>query len=118
MGRRKLVRILLEAGLSPTDDGEDSVKTNTEALNLQHERAADIAQRKEHLDIVEMFKNPPSANPSTTKKISFLDDNENAEGVELDGIGNNKGKKAKENNVAGTSSKKNDKDNKSSKKVK
>ena len=70
MGRRKLVRILLEYGFtSETDTSKTPIEgTNISALNLQHEKAIDIAQRKEHLEIVEMLKNPSSivANPNTT----------------------------------------------------
>ena len=70
MGRRKLVRILLEYGFTSDADTSKGQTdgTNISALNLQHEKAIDIAQRKEHLEIVEMLKNPSSivANPNTT----------------------------------------------------
>ena len=70
MGRRKLVRILLEYGFtSEADTSKGQIEgTNISSLNLQHEKAIDIAQRKEHLEIVEMLKNPSSivANPNTT----------------------------------------------------
>ena len=70
MGRRKLVRILLEYGFtSEADTSKTQAEgTNISLLNLQHERAIDIAQRKEHTEIVEMLKNPSSivANPNTT----------------------------------------------------
>ena len=70
MGRRKLVRILLEYGFtSEPDTSKTPIEgTNISALNLQHEKAMDIAQRKEHLEIVEMLKNPSLivANPNTT----------------------------------------------------
>ena len=61
MGRRKLVRILLESGLGSGGERNDGqpVKPILETLNLQHERALDIAQRKEHKEIVEMLQNPP-----------------------------------------------------------
>ena len=54
MGRRKLVRILLESGYTTDRDGNGSqnAATNIELLNLQHERAIDIAQRKENKEIV------------------------------------------------------------------
>ena len=70
MGRRKLVRILLEYGYTAGHDANSSenAATNIDALNLQHERAVDIAQRKEHKEIVEMLKNPGKivANPNIT----------------------------------------------------
>ena len=69
MGRRKLVRILLEYGFTSEADTSktEAEGTNISLLNLQHERAIDIAQRKEHTEIVEMLKNPSSivANPNT-----------------------------------------------------
>ena len=80
MGRRKLVRILLEYGFtSETDTSKSQTEgTNISALNLQHEKAIDIAQRKENLEIVEMLKNPSSivANPNTTSSgiVENIDD--------------------------------------------
>ena len=79
MGRRKLVRILLEYGFTSDADPSKSQAegTNISALNLQHERAIDIAQRKEHTEIVEMLKNPSSiiANPNTTSS-GIVENNE------------------------------------------
>ena len=47
MGRRKLVRIILESG------------PDTKILNQQKESCIDIAGRKNHLDIQETIQNPP-----------------------------------------------------------
>ena len=80
MGRRKLVRILLESGYTTDGDGNGSqnAATNIELLNLQHERAIDIAQRKENKEIVEMLKNPSKiiANPNTTSSGIGVENNE------------------------------------------
>ena len=93
MGRRKLVRILLEYGFtSETDTSKTQAEgTNISALNLQHEKAIDIAQRKENLEIVEMLKNPSSivANPNTTSSGIV----ENIDDIALDHVQDNtKGK--------------------------
>ena len=86
MGRRKLVRILLESGYTIDQDGNGSqnAATNIELLNLQHERAIDIAQRKENKEIVEMLKNPSKiiANPNTTSSGIGVENNE--DGIALD----------------------------------
>ena len=86
MGRRKLVRILLESGYTTDRDGNGSqnAATNIELLNLQHERAIDIAQRKENKEIVEMLKNPSKiiANPNTTSSGIGVENNE--DGITLD----------------------------------
>ena len=83
MGRRKLVRILLESGYTTDRDGNGSqnAATNIELLNLQHERAIDIAQRKENKEIVEMLKNPSKiiANPNTTSSGIGVENNEDGE---------------------------------------
>lgn len=47
MGRRKLVRIILESA------------PDTKILNQQKESSIDIACRKNHLDIAEIIRNPP-----------------------------------------------------------
>ena len=86
MRRRKLVRILLESGYTTDRDGNGSqnAATNIELLNLQHERAIDIAQRKENKEIVEMLKNPSKiiANPNTTSSGIGVENNE--DGIALD----------------------------------
>ena len=85
MGRRKLVRILLECGFTADRDGNNGqiTATNIEALNLQHERAIDIAQRKEHKEIVEMLKNPSAiaANANTTS--SGIGGENNEDGITI-----------------------------------
>lgn len=50
MGRRKLVRILLECSEKPVDA--------CRALNLQQETALDIAKRKHYQEIVDVLQNP------------------------------------------------------------
>ena len=52
MGRKKLVRILLEC----------ATKSNewVRALNLQRETAMDIAKRKQYEEIANLLQNPPS----------------------------------------------------------
>jgi ankyrin repeat protein len=47
MGRRKLARILLEAG------------PDLKALNQQKETSLDIAKRKDHSEIAQLIQNPP-----------------------------------------------------------
>ena len=85
MGRKKLVRILVEYGFTADRDanGGQITVTNIEALNLQHERAIDIAQRKEHKEIVEMLKNPDAvvANHNTTSSGIGVENNEH--GIEI-----------------------------------
>lgn len=48
MGRRKLVRIILESGAA-----------DASVTNLQKEKCVDIAVRKGHKEIEEMIRNPP-----------------------------------------------------------
>ena len=85
MGRKKLVRILLEYGFTADRDVNDCqiTATNIDALNLQHEKAIDIAQRKEHKEIVEMLKNPDAivANHNTTSSGIGVEHNE--DGIEI-----------------------------------
>ena len=50
MGRKKLVRILLECSEKPVDA--------CRALNLQQETALDIAKRKQYQEIVDVLQSP------------------------------------------------------------
>ena len=54
MGRRKLVRILLE-----------SSQIDMELKNQQNEMALDIAARKNHQEIVAMIRHPPPVRKTT-----------------------------------------------------
>lgn len=56
MGRRKLVRILLE-----------SPQIERELKNLQNEMASDIAGRKNHQEIVALIRSPPAVKKTEVK---------------------------------------------------
>ena len=58
MGRRKLVRILLESPL-----------LDLNIPNQQQEKAVDIATRKNHGEVVTMLKNPPQLKNTTTAEV-------------------------------------------------
>ena len=98
MGRRKLVRILLEGGFITEGEGSNSqdMATNIDTLNLQHERAIDIAQRKEHKEIVEMLKNPHVIMASHNATFSVILGENDEDGIELNDKTNNKNKNASE----------------------
>ena len=55
MGRRKLVRILLESPL-----------LDLNIPNQQQEKAVDIATRKNHDEVVTMLRHPPQVKKTTT----------------------------------------------------
>ena len=58
MGRRKLVRILLESPL-----------LDLNILNQQQEKAVDIATRKNHEEVVTMLRHPPQVKKTTTTEV-------------------------------------------------
>ena len=58
MGRRKLVRILLE-----------SPQIDMELKNQQNEAALDIATRKNHQEIVAMIRHPPPVKKTGTENV-------------------------------------------------
>ena len=60
MGRRKLVRILMETGL-----------IQITATNQQQETPIDIATRKRYSEIVEILKNPPKVRPAGNEDKDF-----------------------------------------------
>ena len=61
MGRKKLVRILLECSDHPAEA--------CRALNLQQETALDIAKRKQYQEIVQVLQTPPEHFSKTTGAV-------------------------------------------------
>ena len=61
MGRRKLVRIILESN------------PDSSIVNQQKETATDIAARKGHEEVVEVLRNPPEPTvPANRLEISLI----------------------------------------------
>ena len=61
MGRKKLVRILLECSDKPAEA--------CRALNLQQETALDIAKRKQYQEIVQVLQTPAEHFSKTTGAV-------------------------------------------------